>query len=55
MASLEASLLKTVTQTLSVSGIGGMLTAGPDPVHASTPARIAPVRSGNAKIAPAPA
>ena len=34
MASLEASLLKTVTQTLSVSGIGGMLTAGPDPVHA---------------------
>ena len=34
MASLEASLLKTATQTLSVSGIGGMLTAWPDPVHA---------------------
>ena len=29
MASLEASLLKTVTQTLSVSGIDGMLTAWP--------------------------
>jgi uncharacterized membrane protein (GlpM family) len=28
-ASLEASLLKTATQTLSVSGIGGMLTAWP--------------------------
>ena len=55
MASLEASLLKTVTQTLSVSGIGGMLTAGPDPVHAEHAGRIAPIRSGNAKIAPAPA
>jgi hypothetical protein len=29
MASLEASFLKTATQTLSVSGIGGMLTAWP--------------------------